>query len=235
MSKPFSSIGIYKITNPKGNVYIGQSIHLKKRESRYRNGYCKSQTILYRSIIKYGWNNHSFEVLKFFPKDVSQKELDDAEIFFIKFHKDLGCKMLNIRGGGKEGHMSKESITKMLETRGKWNHTEESKLKMRTSQLGKWHHTEEAKLKMSIDRTGRKMSEEVKQNWREAHKRKVELEGKDFLIDMIENHKKIILNFETGVFYKGAAEAAAAFNLSKSTLQKRLSGQRINNTNLKYV
>ena len=30
-----SNIGIYKIVNPKGRVYIGQSTNLKNREKQY--------------------------------------------------------------------------------------------------------------------------------------------------------------------------------------------------------
>ena len=30
-------VGIYKITNPKGKVYIGQSVDIERRFFRYRN------------------------------------------------------------------------------------------------------------------------------------------------------------------------------------------------------
>ena len=46
-------IGIYKITNPKEKVYIGQSIDIEKRWKRYYYTLnCKSQTALYRSLKK---------------------------------------------------------------------------------------------------------------------------------------------------------------------------------------
>lgn len=230
-----SNIGIYKITSPTNKIYIGQSIHLRKRESRYRNGYCESQTILYRSILKHGWDNHTFEVIKHFPINVLPKELDDCEIYYIKFYKDSGYKLLNIREGGKKAKQSPESIAKMLETRGKWNHTEESKLKIRNSQLGKWHHTDETKLKLSNLSKGRKLTESQKLKQSETLKRKY-CNNDSPLFEMCENNKKLILNFETGIFYKGAEEASFAYNLNINTLRKKLRGVELrNNTNLKYV
>ena len=40
-------VGIYKITNPKGRVYIGRSIDVAKRKNRYKNSGCKTQTRIY--------------------------------------------------------------------------------------------------------------------------------------------------------------------------------------------
>jgi hypothetical protein len=46
---------------------------------------------------------------------------------------------------------------------------------------------------------------------------------------------KIVLNEETGIYYESATEAAEAAGLNKRYLWRRLSGDRINNTNFKYV
>lgn len=45
-----NKIGIYKITNPKGKIYIGQSIDIDKRINTYRLMHCKDQKLLYNSI-----------------------------------------------------------------------------------------------------------------------------------------------------------------------------------------
>ncbi len=55
--------GIYKITNPKGRVYIGQSVDVRQRVYRYKMGHCESQSRLHRSILKYGWDKHKFEII----------------------------------------------------------------------------------------------------------------------------------------------------------------------------
>jgi len=39
------SIGIYKITSPKGKTYIGQSINIEKRFKEHKNSINKKQTI----------------------------------------------------------------------------------------------------------------------------------------------------------------------------------------------
>jgi hypothetical protein len=36
-------IGIYKIINPKGKTYIGQSINIEKRWNGYKKLHCKGQ------------------------------------------------------------------------------------------------------------------------------------------------------------------------------------------------
>ena len=56
--------GIYKITNPNGKIYIGQSRNIRVRMKSYLNITCKQQTILYSSLLKYGYENHFFEILE---------------------------------------------------------------------------------------------------------------------------------------------------------------------------
>ncbi len=57
-------VGIYKITNPKGEIYVGQSTNLEQREDNYRLLACKNQKKIYNSLIEYGWNNHSFNIIE---------------------------------------------------------------------------------------------------------------------------------------------------------------------------
>jgi len=57
--------GIYKITNPEGKVYIGQSSSIEKRWKTYKRlEDVKTQPKLYDSLKKYGWQNHKWEVLE---------------------------------------------------------------------------------------------------------------------------------------------------------------------------
>ena len=57
-------VGIYKITSPSNKVYIGQSIDIEKRFSYYKRLSCKQQSKVYNSILKYGYENHVFEINK---------------------------------------------------------------------------------------------------------------------------------------------------------------------------
>ena len=57
-------IGIYKITNPKGKAYIGQSKNIDRRFMQYSNlKSSKNQLKLHRSFLKYGIENHNFEII----------------------------------------------------------------------------------------------------------------------------------------------------------------------------
>ena len=56
--------GIYKITNPKGAIYIGSSKHIEKRFAQYKNLRSNEQHKLRNSINKYGYENHNFEILE---------------------------------------------------------------------------------------------------------------------------------------------------------------------------
>jgi group I intron endonuclease len=57
-------VGIYKITNPKGKVYIGQSTNIEERMKHYINKNGKRQPKIFYSIKKYGWENHIFTNIK---------------------------------------------------------------------------------------------------------------------------------------------------------------------------
>lgn len=67
-------IGIYKITSPNNRIYIGQSKNINRRFKEYKSlNNCKGQIKLYRSFLKYGILNHTFEIcelcnLKFLNK-----------------------------------------------------------------------------------------------------------------------------------------------------------------------
>lgn len=76
-------VGIYKITNPKNKIYIGQSTNIEKRfKDDYRNLKCKGQTKLYNSLKKYGYDNHIFEIIQ----ECGINELDNLE---FKYKKEI--------------------------------------------------------------------------------------------------------------------------------------------------
>ena len=57
-------IGIYKIINPKGKIYIGQSIDIDRRFNEYKKLQCNQSKKIYNSLKKYGWENHKFEIIE---------------------------------------------------------------------------------------------------------------------------------------------------------------------------
>lgn len=63
MKSKIEKFYIYKITNPIGEVYIGQTNNYKRRQLEYAECEFKGQKKIRRSIISHGWLNHKFEVL----------------------------------------------------------------------------------------------------------------------------------------------------------------------------
>src|SRR5205814_567379 len=105
--------GIYKITNPKGAVYIGQSKDIDERHRQYRLYKCKCQVKLYHSLKKYGYENHTFSIVHQLPDDIDKISLDNLECVYIDQYKSLSFSMMNLRSGGGGGDFSPETLKKM--------------------------------------------------------------------------------------------------------------------------
>jgi group I intron endonuclease len=94
---------IYLITSPSGRQYVGQTINVKRRILSYKfkaKNY-KGTVIILRSIKKYGWENHVFEIIE----EVSNDRLDERERHWIEefktyIHKYPKERGLNLKEGG---------------------------------------------------------------------------------------------------------------------------------------
>ena len=84
-------IGIYKITSPTNRVYIGQSINIEYRFKQYRWIKAKSQTRLRNSFLKYGVENHKFEIVC----ECKKSELHNLETFYQRLYSVTGNMGLN--------------------------------------------------------------------------------------------------------------------------------------------
>lgn len=104
--------GIYKLTAPNGKCYIGQSVELNRRFSRYRAKMCKKQRHLYNAIKKYGWENFKVEVLWSTKRPERYRNfnmlLDTLEIAWIKKF-DSVANGYNLQSGGHRGRPSEET------------------------------------------------------------------------------------------------------------------------------
>lgn len=117
--------GIYKITSPSGKIYIGQARNFDNRMMKYKR--LEKQCIgrvLYNSLKKYGFDAHQTEIIHELPNDISQQEINQQEIFYIKKFRNDGFKMMNMTEGGEGswGYKHDEAaIAKMKELhKGKW-------------------------------------------------------------------------------------------------------------------
>jgi group I intron endonuclease len=106
--------GIYKITNPKGEVYIGCSKDLYKRENDYKLFKVKTQPLILESLYTYGWISHTFEILEY------TIDLREREKYWIKKFDSFNKGLNNNRGGGgPETHT--EETRKLISEKGKAN------------------------------------------------------------------------------------------------------------------
>jgi len=160
-------IGIYKITNPNGKVYIGQSINIEKRFKGYKSLRCKNQVALYRSFLKYGIEKHIFEIIE----ECSIELLNEKERYYQDFYNvleiGLNCKTTSFNS--KTGSLSEDTKNKIKEKATGRKASKETKLKMSLSRkgikspmLGKIH-SEETKLKISKYNIGKTHSIKTKE------------------------------------------------------------------------
>lgn len=228
-------IVIYRITSPAGRIYIGQTKDVKKRWSTYRRPNCVNrQPLLQRSLLKYGTENHVFDIIHELPKDASKEIVDDYEAYYIDQYKECGALMLNLKGGGSRGVLSEESINKLKNTKKEkqYKHSEatlakmrekrkfyktsdETKLKISKALKGKEAsnkgipHTEEHKLKISIGNKGRKPSEKSIKALIERNKKRVGIPAWNKGKQWSDEHKKKLSIAHTGK------------KLSKESIEKR--------------
>lgn len=171
-------IGIYKITSPIGKIYIGQSYNVKERKRRHKSLKNERQEKIHNSLKELGVENHSFEIIQEFPKDISQSVLDAYEIFCIEQYKEAGVEMLNIQMGGKNGFHAQETKEKIRKANTGVVFTEERLRRMSQALKGKTSPrkgvkmNDETKRKLSEARKGKKMSEEQKKRISETLKKR---------------------------------------------------------------
>lgn len=243
MANDKTIIGIYKITNPKGKVYIGQSRNIKKRLSDYKKFNCIKQPKLHRSFIKYGADEHSFCILE----ECLIEELNIKERYYQMLYNStdrsgLNCILTN--ENDSNGTHCEETKAKMSASAKIKIFTKEHRENMSKNRIGEKNamfgkkQSEEAKLKMSLK----------KQNLSNESRKKYSISAQNRPKSFYENlalknkgklppNAKIVLNLETGIFYNSITEASKTFQKGKGsmTLACKLSGKRINNTNFIYV
>ncbi len=119
---------IYKITNPKGKVYIGQTTNFEKRISHYRLGKVKSQKKIYNSLQKYGWESHTVGILYTGP--LTEEGLNQLEIHYIRIYNSFKGGLNMTLGGDRPPSW-----------KGK-KHSEETKAKTSAALQGRKHSLE---------------------------------------------------------------------------------------------
>jgi group I intron endonuclease len=235
-------IGIYKITNPIGKIYIGQSIDIIKRFNAYKKLRCKNQPKIYNSFVKYGVENHIFEILE----ELDVQSLNKRERYWQKefdvLNTGLNCKLTN--ENDFNGSFCKETKEKMSNSAKVKVFTKEHRLNMSINRVGNKNgmfgkkQSEDAKKKMSLAKQNlsieviKKYSDYAK-NRTEQHRKKLSESQKGKL----PINSKLVLNLETGIYYNSVEEASKTLSKGQGsrTLSCKLRGSRKNNTNFIYV
>ncbi len=197
-------IGIYKIISPLNKIYIGQSINIIKRFNDYKIlNNCKGQIKLYNSLIKYGTENHKFEIVE----ECKEEQLNEREIYWgLKFNV-LDKNGLNLKLGNSNGKCSEETKHKISQsTKGKTSHRKNKTL----SQQHKFNLQGIKKPGVSSFLKGKTRSETIKQNISNALKGKSKT--KEHIINKSKSCYKSVQNIETGETYISIKEAANSIN-----------------------
>jgi len=237
--------GIYKITNPKGRVYIGQSINIHNRFKQYskiRNS--KGQILLHRSFLKYGIDFHSFEILC----ECDVDDLNNMERFyqdlFNTYNEGMNCKLTSTKD--KSGKLSQQTKNKIgLANKGKKRTKEEiERLKQRKPTMYGKKHTKETRDKMKESAIKRGCSSEQLKKISELNKNKKH--SKEMKLKMSLNRigkgkgssngkATLLIDEETGVFYETITEASLYFPYTPSHLTNMVRGHRKNTTSLRIA
>jgi len=90
-----SGIGfIYMVTSLTGRIYVGSTNDFDYRFSQYKRLHCKGQIKLYRSLLKHGFVNHTFEVIWAGPiEDMLKYETLIGWGFDVLEKENLNCKL----------------------------------------------------------------------------------------------------------------------------------------------
>lgn len=161
-------VGIYMIKY-KDKIYIGQSLDVENRFSKcYKSLNCKRQILLYRSLKKYGIENHEFFIVHRIEKlDLSKEELrnelNKLETHYVKvfnsFVDDNPENGLNLTRAGDCREMSDQTKKRIGDRhRGKITSVEARK-KQSEAKKGSNHHN-----------FGKHLSEETKKRQSEKAK-----------------------------------------------------------------
>lgn len=205
-------VGIYKITNPEGKIYIGQSWEIEERQKRYgRPSVNKNQKKIYNSIKKYKWENHLFEIIHELTNDIAQNILDKYEVLYWDLYKSCGVEMLNIREPGRGGRNSEE--TRALMKLNNWNAKHKGEL---SPHYGKKHTLEH------IDKSHPKGEKNAMYGrFGKDHPRYGHPQSQEWRLARCTK----VIDIETLEEYESVRKAAEAFKIDETTLCKILKGK----------
>jgi hypothetical protein len=208
-------------------AYVYRHIRLDKNEPFYigiGNNKSRAYTISKRNN---RWKNivnkHGYKV-EITHSDLIWEDACLIEKYLISFYGRLDintgilCNMTDGGEGALNRIFTKEHRDRISLSKKGQKQTQETIQKIRISKKG-FEHTDLFKKNMSL-----RFSGENNPNF-----------GKKTPEHIKEMKRKIILDYNTGIFYESLLEASNVFKIKNGNLSKMLNGVRRNYTNLKYV
>lgn len=202
-------IGIYKITNPKGRIYIGESSNIEKRIQQYSRGHYNKQWKLSNSIKKYGWDAHQVDVLEECAISILRERERHWQLEYDSITTGLNLKLTGV-GEIKTADSPEVSTNRSKGQTGR-QHSTKTKELLSAIRKGK-RKPEGFGESIRLAKTGTKLTEQHKENIRKSHQ-------KACMVD--------------GVEYSSCKEAAKKLHIPERTLQHRLHSK--NYTNCCYM
>jgi group I intron endonuclease len=218
-----SKIGccIYKITSPSSKVYIGQSRNIKRRFNEYKGYNCKNQSILYKSLLKYGWESHTFEIIEeceFEQLNIRERYWQD---FYDVLNRGLNCVLKETDELPQK--MSDKTKKKIGDkNRGKVR-TEEQKELLRGDRehlRGTNHHS-----------FGKTLTDEQKKLISDTKKAQNLKHTEDFKNFLSDSFGTKVIDLSTNTIYNSITKASKATGIKYNVLQKNLLPDSENLTN----
>ena len=220
---------IYVLKDENGNVfYVGKTVTPNKRfkrhlaNVRYGSNYPVHNKL--RKVISIKGNaNGIYQVIE---SDILEENIDNREMFFIKYYKQQGCKLKNLTEGGEGGK----------------GYTDEINKRAALKRIG-LKRTEETRKRISTSKMGIKFSESHKKSLKKAWKTRPPFPS-DWGEKMSKlnrgkiNFKKFILlspNGETIITETGLTDFCRQHNLSCQNLHKTKTGERKHHKGWKIV
>lgn len=219
--------GIYLITNPNGEKYVGATKNLEQRFNDYKRIYrVICQKDLYNSLLKFGISAHTIEVLEYC--NISEK--DDLEKYYIKkfdcvengLNRSFGGRGVNSPRTEEWIKNNSESVKKPI-----------LQYDLNGNFIKEWKSAKDVEIELGFDR--KNISSNLRRVTHKAYEYIWVFKGEDLLITKKKTRGKKVLDTENNIIYNNISAASDATGLKYSTLRAMLCGIFKNKTKLIYV
>ena len=219
------SCGIYKIVAQDGKIYVGKSKNIEKRWRDYKSSFSKLkyQPDLYISFKKYGWFNHSFEILE----ECDKNEIGCREFYWQHFYEVLGENGLNMLYGSCYDVNLQEQLFNLKNT---YFRKSVIAFLYKKEKIGDINFDVRKYLLRRGEKLPRKRGSGIYDRSSEETRIKLKNRSNSQL-------NKLVLDTQTGVFYNSLKELCTLYNMSYCSMKSKLQekGKLVNNTQFIYA